>query len=92
MTVAHNLTAMYRKPNYPPARYVFYPLYRRLRREMGMPCALAYFIVYATSAVLHAALMLLFGHPIAAFLFLVLYLALGLAGVWSIVMNKKRWW
>ena len=56
-----------------------------------MPCALAYFIVYATSAVLHAAFMLLCGLPIASVLFLLLYLAFGLAGVWAIVMNKRRW-
>jgi hypothetical protein len=57
-----------------------------------MPRALAYFIVYATSATLHAALMLLCGLPIAAFIFLFLYLAFGAAGVWAIVMNRRRWW
>ncbi|HIG30375.1 MAG TPA: hypothetical protein EYQ50_22280 [Verrucomicrobiales bacterium] len=68
---------MYRK-RYPPDRYVFYPLYRYLRRGIRMPVVLAYLMVWSISAVLHAALMLMFGHPVAALVFALLFLG----GAW----------
>ncbi len=79
---------MYRK-SYPPAKYVFYPLYRILRRKLGLPSALAYFLVFVCSAVLHALLMLGFGHPLAALFFLLLYLGLGLAGARGIAVKNR---
>ena len=56
---------MYQK-TYPPARYLFYPLYRWLRRRLHLPSTVAYFSVFLVSAILHAILMLAFGHSVAA--------------------------
>ena len=79
---------MYRKW-YPPANYVFYPLYRHFRRKLRLSSALAYFLVFVSSALLHALLMLCFGHPKVALFFLLLYLALGLIGARTIVVKKR---
>ncbi len=43
-----------------------------------MPVVLAYLMVWSISAVLHAALMLMFGHPVAALVFALLFLG----GAW----------
>jgi Flp pilus assembly protein TadB len=80
---------MYKKI-YPPVKYVFYPLYRHLRKGLGISCVLAYFLVFLVSAILHAVFSLLFGHPIAAILFFLLYIALGLSGVRRIRVKKRR--
>ena len=80
---------MYRK-RYPQTRYVFYPLYRYLRRGRGLPCVSAYFLVWAISAVLHGAVMLMFGSPIAALVITLLLLGGGLAGAGAIIMKKRR--
>lgn len=80
---------MYRK-HYPPARYIFYPLYRHLRKRVRLPSTVAYFTVFAASAVLHAVLMLLFRFPVAALLFFILYVVLGLIGVVAIIRKRGR--
>ena len=76
---------------YPPTRFVFYPLYRRLRRRWRLPCAAAYFAVWTVSGFLHGAVLLVFGNPIPAVVFTLIFIGLGMAGVGAITMkNRKR--
>lgn len=81
---------MYRKW-YPPARFVFYPLYRFLRRGLRLPPAAVYLAVWIVSGVLHGAVLLGLGHPVAAGGFVLLFTGLGLAGVAAIGgKNRQR--
>ena len=70
---------MYRK-KYPPVRYVFYPLYRTLRKRVRLPRLIAYVMVWLISGFAHALVMMLFGHPGPGLVFAGIFLALGLAG------------
>jgi hypothetical protein len=72
-----------------PPQYVFYPLYRYLRKGLGISIVLAYFLVHLASAIFHAVLALLFGHPSAAILFFLNYIALGLLGMRRIGVKKR---
>jgi hypothetical protein len=80
---------MYRKW-YPPARYAFYPLYRRLRHRWRIPCAAAYLAVWMVSGVLHGAVLLVFGNPVPAMVFTLIFIGLGLAGVGAICMKQRK--
>ena len=80
---------MYRKW-YPPARYIFYPLYRRLRHRWKMPCAAAYLTVATISGLLHGVALLVFGNPVPALVFTLIFIGLGLAGVVAIGMKRRR--
>jgi len=80
---------MYRKW-YPPVRYVFYPLYRRLRRRLRLPCAVAYLAVWLVSGIMHGALVLCAGNPVPALLFALVFAALGLAGVGAITVKHRQ--
>jgi len=80
---------MYRK-RYPPARFVFYPLYRRLRHRWRMPCAAAYLTVWVVSGFLHGAVILAFGNPIPALVFTLIFISLGLAGVVAIALKQRK--
>jgi membrane associated rhomboid family serine protease len=75
---------------YPPARYVCYPLYRYLRRRWRLPCVAAYFLVWLVSGVLHSAVLLAFGHPIAAGAFTLVFAGLGAAGAAAISIKNRR--
>jgi hypothetical protein len=79
---------MYRKW-YPPGRYVFYPLYRCLRRKGRLPCALAYFLVWLASAILHGTLLLVLSDPAAGAVIAGVLLGLGLIGA-GVVLAKQR--
>lgn len=80
---------MYRKW-YPPARFVFYPLYRRLRRGWRLPCVAAYLAVWVISGVLHGAVLLAFGNPIPAMVFTLIFIGLGLAGSGASCMKHRQ--
>lgn len=82
---------MYRKW-YPPARFVFYPLYRRLRRGRRMPRAAAYLAVWVISGLFHGAVLLAFGHPVPAMVFTLIFIGLGLAGVGAISLKCRQRW
>ena len=55
-----------------------------------MPSALAYLVVWIISALLHGALLLLFGNPIPAAVFVLIFLGLGSAGAGVIVLKNRR--
>jgi hypothetical protein len=80
---------MYRKW-YPPVRYVFYPLYRFMRRGLRLPSAVAYLIVWIVSGALHGALLLVFGQPVATGAFILLFTGFGLAGVGATWMKNRE--
>lgn len=48
---------------YPPRRYAFFPLYRRLRHRYHLPMWVSNFLVWLTSAVLHGMLLAFSGRP-----------------------------
>ena len=58
-----------------------------------MPCAAAYLAVWGVSGVLHGAVLLAFGHPVPALVFMLIFFGLGLTGVGAICMKqqKRRW-
>lgn len=74
---------------YPPSRYIFYPIYRYLRKARRLPAAIAYFAVWAFSGLLHGAVLLGFGHPTAALVFTLIFFGLGAVGTAAIVF--KNW-
>ena len=80
---------MYRKW-YPPARYICYPLYRRLRRGWRLPSAVAYFAVWLISGLAHGAPMLLLSTPLAAAVFTSVFVGLGLAGAAAVLIKNRR--
>ncbi|MFA4953368.1 MAG: hypothetical protein WC584_04040 [Candidatus Pacearchaeota archaeon] len=43
---------------YPPSKYVFYPLYKFYRKNIGLNMYISNFAVWASSAALHAAIFL----------------------------------
>jgi hypothetical protein len=75
---------------YPPARYVCYPLYRRLRRRWRWPCVAAYFVVWVVSGLLHSLVFLVFGQPIIAVGFTAVFTGLGATGVGAIILKKRH--
>ncbi len=80
---------MYRKW-YPPARYLFYPIYRQLRHNWKTPSAAAYLLVWVISGMLHGAVILAFGHPVGAAVFALIFIGLGLAGVGAIGLRQRQ--
>jgi len=80
---------MYRKW-YPPSRYVCYPLYRLLRRRLGLRSTVAYLAVWIVSGALHGGLLLFFGHPLVAGAFILGFTGLGLVGAGVICMKDRR--
>lgn len=80
---------MYRK-RYPPVRYVFYPLYRKLRRGIRLPQEGAYVAVWMISGVFHGFVVLLFGNPVPALVFAAIFFGLGLIGAWAHFMKRRQ--
>ncbi len=75
---------------YPPTRFVFYPLYRRLRRRWRLPEVAAYFAVWTASGFLHSGVLLVLGNPVLAVVFTLIFIGLGLAGVGAIIMKNRQ--
>lgn len=63
--------------HYPPRLFVFYPLYRFLRRRLRLTMALANLLVWAVSAILHGGFLIVCGSPSAGVAFAAIFLFLG---------------
>ncbi len=75
---------------YLPSRYVFFPMYQHLRRRWRLPCEAAYLAVWVTSGFMHGVALLLFGNPIPAVVFTLIFIGLGTAGVGAIILKNRR--
>ena len=75
---------------YPPTRFAFYPLYRLMRQRWGLPCVAAYSAVWITSGFLHGGVLLMFGHIVAAVVFTLIFVGLGLSGSLAILMKNRQ--
>jgi len=76
---------------YPPQRYIFYPLYRYLRRHLRLPMAVSYLAVYLASAIIHFGLLYFFGRPVQQCIGVgLLFVGLGLMGTGMIVIQHRE--
>lgn len=63
---------------YPPSKYVFYPLYKFYRRELGLNIYVSNLCTWASSAVLHTALFIPSKDYISGAIFGTFFLSLGI--------------
>ena len=85
--VIHKINKMYRW--YPPRRWVFFPLYRLLRRKAKWSMGVCNIAIWGVSALLHATVVAVFGHFIAAAALGAVFLTLGAISTVIIVLVKR---
>ncbi|MBN1124799.1 MAG: hypothetical protein JXA82_07320 [Sedimentisphaerales bacterium] len=73
---------------YPPRIFIFYPLYKVLRRRIGFSMPVSNFLVWTISALLHGIPMALLGSPIAGIVCGVILFFLGLLSTIVILFKK----
>lgn len=74
--------------HYPPRLFVFYPLYRFLRRRLRLPMALANLTVWVVSAILHGGLLVVCGSLPAGIVFGAVFLFLGVLSTGVVLAVK----
>ena len=77
---------------YSPRLFVFYPLYKVLRRQLRLPMVVSNFLVWIVSAVLHGGVLMLTGSVRAGLVFAIIFLFLGLVSTSVIVTTKRGAW
>lgn len=76
---------------YPPPIFVFYPLYKLLRRGLHLPMAFSNCGVYLISAALHGALLGLFAGETPGIICVVIFGFLAIVSTAVIVASKPRY-
>lgn len=61
-----------------------------MRRRLRAPVSASYLAVWIISGGLHGALFLVFGRPVGAAVFFLIFVALGLVGVGAIAFKNGR--
>jgi len=77
---------------YPPRRFLFYPLYKYLRRSLHLSMSVSNFATWTVSAVLHAAILLPSGSYVPSAVFGAVFLTLGLISSILVFFLKQRRW
>lgn len=85
--LTRKINAIYRW--YPPRRWLFFPLYRFLRRKTRWSMSLCSLMVWCISALLHAGAMAAFGSVVAAVVWGAVFLILGVISSAVILVVKR---
>ena len=83
-----SVTVLVLHRHYPPRRFVFYPLYRFLRRRLRLPMAISNLLVWVASAILHGGLLIACGNVPAGIFFAAVFLLLGVTSTGVVLAVK----
>lgn len=74
---------------YPPRRWLFFPLYRFLRRKIRLGMAVSNMLVWTVSALLHAAVLAAFGGVVAGAVIGIVLFVLGVICTLVVALVKS---
>ena len=89
MQIAWRLAKCVLHDYYPPRIFLFSPLYRYLRRKLGLPMAISNFLVWFASSLLHSLPFWLSGRVWPGVFFFGVFLGLGCLSTLALISTKR---